>query len=56
MSLVSLIVILIVVGLLLWAITQLPLDPMITHIIRILIVLFVILWLLQAFGLLDAQL
>lgn len=54
MTLISLIVVLLLVGLALWAINELPfIDGRMKVIIRILIVVFVVLWLLSGFGLLD---
>ena len=55
MSLVSLIVVLIVVGVLLWLVnTFIPMDAKIKSILNALVVIGVILWLLQAFGLLTS--
>jgi hypothetical protein len=55
MSLVSLVVTLIVVGVLLWAVNDyLPLDPIMRKIINVVVVLAVILWLLQIFGVLGS--
>ncbi|HEY1633040.1 MAG TPA: Thivi_2564 family membrane protein [Rhizomicrobium sp.] len=54
MSLVSLIVVLIVVGLLLWLVNNyIPMDGKIKQILNIVVVIAVVLWLLQAFGLLG---
>jgi len=54
MSLISLIVVLIVVGLLLWLINNyIPMDGKIKQILNIVVVIAVILWLLQVFGLLG---
>jgi hypothetical protein len=54
MPLISLIVILIVVGLLLWLINNyIPMDGKIKQILNIVVVIAVILWLLQVFGLLG---
>lgn len=54
MSLVSLIVVLIIVGLLLWLVNNyIPMDGKIKQILNIVVVIAVILWLLQAFGVLD---
>lgn len=56
MSLVSLIVTLIIVGVLLWLInTYLPMDGKIKSIINIVIVIAVIIWLLQSFGILGSM-
>ncbi len=52
--LIQIIVALVVVGLLLWAIEQIPMDPTIARVIRVVIVVVVCLWLLsvlvQLFG------
>ena len=54
MSLVSLVLILVVVGVLLWLInTYIPMDPKIKSILNAVIVIGVVLWLLKVFGLLD---
>jgi hypothetical protein len=54
MSLVSLVIILIVVGVLLWLVnTYIPMDPKIKGILNAVVVIGVVLWLLQTFGLLD---
>lgn len=42
---------LVIAGLILWAVMQLPLDPMIRTIIRVVVVVALVLWLLKAFGL-----
>lgn len=54
MSLVTLIVVLIVVGVLLWLInTYIPMDPKIKGILNAVVVILVVLWLLQIFGVLG---
>ncbi len=54
MSLVSLVVTLIVVGVLLWLInTYIPMDGKIKRILNVVVVICVILWLLTAFGILG---
>ena len=54
MSLVSLVVALIVIGLLLWLVnTYIPMDPKIKQILNIVVVIAVVLWLLSVFGLLP---
>ena len=54
MSLVSLILVLIVVGVLLWLVnTYIPMDSKIKSILNAVVVIAVVLWLLQVFGLLD---
>ena len=55
MSLISLIIVLIVVGVLLWAAnTYIPMDQKIKTIMNIVVVIAVVLWLLQAFGVLGS--
>jgi hypothetical protein len=54
MSLVTVIVTLIVVGVILWLInTYIPMDGKIKGILNIVVVIAVIVWLLQSFGLLE---
>lgn len=53
MSLISLIVTLVIVGVLLWLVnTYIPMDEKIKQILNVAVVILVILWLLGAFGLL----
>lgn len=55
MSLVSLIITLVVVGVLLWLInTYIPMDAKIKKILNVVVVIIVIIWLLQAFGILGS--
>ena len=55
MSLVSLILTLVVVGVLLWLInTYIPMDAKIKKILNVVVVIIVIIWLLQAFGILGS--
>jgi hypothetical protein len=54
MSLITIILVLIVVGVLLWLIGMIPMDRTIHTIIRVVIIIAVVLWLLRAFGLLGA--
>ena len=54
MSLITIIVVLIVVGIILWLINSyIPMDYKIKRILNAVIVIIVVLWLLQAFGLLS---
>ncbi len=54
MSLITVIIVLIVVGLVLWLINNyIPMDGKIKSILNIVVVICVIVWLLKAFGLLD---
>ena len=53
MTLISLLVTLVVVGLLLWAVNSIiPMDPGIKKIVNVVVIVAVCLWLLSAFGLL----
>jgi hypothetical protein len=55
MSLISLVVVLIVVGVLLWLVnTYIPMDRKIKNIVNIIVVIVVVLWLLQVFGILGS--
>ncbi|MEA5441787.1 Thivi_2564 family membrane protein [Cyanobium gracile] len=55
MSLVSLIITLIVVGVLLWLInTYIPMDAKIKRILNIVVVVAVVVWLLNLLGLMDS--
>ena len=55
MSLISLVVVLIVVGVLLWLInTYIPMDGKIKSILNAVVVIAVVIWLLQVFGLLGS--
>ena len=54
MSLISLAVTLIVIGVLLWLVnTYIPMDGKIKKILNIVVVICVVVWLLVAFGVLD---
>ncbi len=54
MSLISLIITLIVIGLLLWLVnTYIPMDGKIKKILNVVVVICVVVWLLFAFGILD---
>jgi len=54
MSLISLIITLIVVGVLLWLVnTYIPMDGKIKQILNVVVVICVVVWLLFAFGVLD---
>ncbi len=55
MSLISIIIALVVVGVLLWLVnTYIPMDSKIKSILNVVVVIIVVLWLLQAFGLLGS--
>jgi Flp pilus assembly protein TadB len=54
MSLISVVVVLIVVGVILWLInTYVPMDGKIKSILNVVVLIVVVLWLLQSFGILD---
>ncbi len=55
MPLLALIVTLVVVGILLWLVNNyIPMDSKIKSILNVVVVILVVIWLLQAFGLLGA--
>lgn len=55
MSLLSLVVVLVLVGVLLWAVNvYIPMDEKIKRILNIAVVIAVVIWLLKVFGLLDS--
>ena len=55
MTLINIVIILIVVGVLLWLVnTYIPMDGKIRSILNAVVVIVVILWLLQAFGVLGS--
>ncbi len=55
MPLLTILLVLIVVGVLLWLINNyIPMDRKIKNILNIVVVIIVVLWLLKAFGLLDS--
>lgn len=55
MSLLSIILTLIVVGILLWLVNSyIPMDGKIKNILNVVVVIAVVLWLLRAFGVLGA--
>ncbi|RPI71828.1 MAG: hypothetical protein EHM47_09400 [Ignavibacteriales bacterium] len=54
MSLITLVLILVVVGVVLWLInTYIPMQSTIKKILNVVVIIVVILWLLSAFGLID---
>jgi hypothetical protein len=56
MSLISLVVVLIAVGVLLWAVNSyIPMDAKIKNILNVVVVIAVVLWLLQVFGVLGSM-
>lgn len=46
--LIEIIIVLVIVGLALWVIQQIPMDPTIARILRVVIIVFVAIWLLYA--------
>jgi hypothetical protein len=54
MSLITIVVVLIVVGVLLWLVGMIPMDATIHMIIRVVVIIAVVIWLLRAFGLIGA--
>jgi hypothetical protein len=55
MPLITIVLVLIVVGVLLWLInTYIPMDRKIKSILNIVVVVVVVIWLLQAFGLIGS--
>jgi hypothetical protein len=56
MSLISVLITLVIVGVLLWLVnTYLPMDGKIKKILNIVVVIIVVLWLLNAFGILGSM-
>jgi len=54
MSLITVIIVLVVVGFLLWAINRfIPMQPWIKNLLNIVVIIILILWLLKAFGLVN---
>ena len=53
-GLISIIVYLVVVGLVLYLIELIPMDRTIKQIIRVIVIIAVVVWLLQAFGLIGS--
>lgn len=55
MSLLNVVIVLIVVGVLLWLVnTYIPMDRKIKKILNVVVVIILVIWLLQAFGLVDS--
>lgn len=55
MSLLSIVLVLIVVGVLLWLVNNyIPMDSKIKNILNVVVVILVVIWLLQAFGVLGS--
>jgi type IV secretory pathway TrbL component len=56
MSLLHILVVIVVVGLLLWAAEQIPMNAVVRRILGVVVIVALVLWLLQAFGLLHGAL
>ena len=55
MSLITLVVVLIVVGVLLWLVNAyIPMDRKIKYILNVVVIIAVVIWLLQVFGVLGS--
>lgn len=55
MSLVTLIVVIVLVGFILWAVqTFIPLDPKVKTLLQVVVVICLLLWVLQGLGLFNA--
>ena len=56
MSLINLVIVLIVVGVLLWLVNNyIPMDGKIKNILNAVVVIVVVIWLLQVFGVLESM-
>ncbi len=55
MTITALLVAVIVAGLIVWAINQLPIEPTFQRIAYVIVVVFLILYVLQAFGLMGSH-
>jgi len=54
MSLLTIVVVIVVVGILLWAVNSfIPMDPKIRSILNVVVVIALVLWLLRAFGIIG---
>jgi len=57
MTLLSIVLTLVVVGVLLWAVNELiPMPPKVKQVLNVVVVVFLVLWLLQGFNFIDAGL
>jgi hypothetical protein len=55
MPLITLVVVLVVVGIILWLVnTHIPMDPKIKNVLNVVVLIVVVLWLLQVFGVLGS--
>lgn len=54
MSLLTIVIVIVIVGVILWAINQLiPMPANIKNVLNVVVVVFLILWILQSFGLIN---
>jgi len=57
MSIISLIITLVVIGVILWLVnTYIPMDPKIKNILNVVVIICVVLWLLNVFGVFNMNL
>jgi len=57
MSIISLIITLVVIGVILWLVnTYIPMDPKIKNILNVVVIICVVLWLLSVFGVFNMNL
>ena len=55
MSLLTIVMVIVVVGVLLWALNSfIPMDPKIKNILNVVVVIALVIWLLRAFGIFDS--
>jgi hypothetical protein len=54
MGLIGLVIVLVLVGVALYLLNLIPMDAIIKRIIQVLVIVVVVLWIIQALGLLDA--
>jgi type IV secretory pathway TrbL component len=49
----EILVVIVLVGLVLWAVQRIPMDPIVQNILRVVVVVLLVVWLLRVFGLLS---
>jgi len=55
MSLLTIVMVIVVVGVLLWALNSfIPMDPKVKNILNVVVVIALVIWLLRAFGIFDS--
>ena len=53
--LISIVIVLLIAGLILWALSQIPMDPVIARVIRVIVIVVICIWLIYALaGMLPA--